>query len=159
MTTYAQTTDVSPGKSREEIETTLLRYGCDGFRYTWDGPLNANVLEFRLHGRMVRLFVPMPDKQDARVMERLTEIARKTKSSTKSEAVYEQACRQRWRAMLLYVKAILEAIENGVTTLDEALLSGIVLPGGKTFGQWATPQLDQIALEGRMPELLPDPKS
>ena len=157
MTTYAATTDVSPGRSREEIEATLVRYGCDGFRYTWDGLKNANVLEFRLNNRMIRLYVPMPDVNDRVQMDRLKAAAKAARQSTKPEALYEQAVRQRWRAMLLYVKAILEAIENGVTTLDEALLSGMVLPGGETFGQWAAPQLDRIALEGRMPPLLPGP--
>lgn len=47
------------------------------------------------------------------------------------------------------------AVKRELTTLDQALLDGRLLPNGQTVGQWAEPQLERFALEGRMPPLLP----
>lgn len=53
--------------------------------------------------------------------------------------------RQRWRALLLTVKAKLEAVECGISTLEQEFLAFIVLPNSMTLGDWimenALPQI------------------
>lgn len=68
---------------------------------------------------------------------------------------WEQACRQRWRALLLVVKAKLEAIETGIATFDGEFMANIVLPGGGTVGDWMTPQIERAYLTGAVPAMLP----
>ena len=51
----------------------------------------------------------------------------------------EQACRQRCRALLLIIRAKLEAVESGMTTLESEFLANILLPDGGTVGQWLSP--------------------
>jgi hypothetical protein len=79
----------------------------------------------------------------------------KLRSPEAQERAYEQAVRQRWRALVLWVKAVLEAAESGITTLEEALLSFILLPDNRTVGEWMEKQLEQVYLEGKMPPLIP----
>lgn len=70
------------------------------------------------------------------------------------EKAYEQACRQRWRALNLAVKAKLEAVSSGIASFEEEFLAHIVLPNGKTVGNLLVPQLGRAYLENKMPPLL-----
>lgn len=63
--------------------------------------------------------------------------------------------RQRWRALALVIKAKLEAIESGITTVDAEFLAHLVLPDGRTYGEFALPQIDEVYRSGAMPPLLP----
>ncbi len=72
-----------------------------------------------------------------------------------SDALWEQACRQRWRALALVVRGKLEAVEAGITTVEDEFLAHLVLPSGETFGEWAGPQLEAAYERGQMPALLP----
>jgi hypothetical protein len=153
MATYAAKTDVPADRSRAEIERTLERYGADQFIYGWDGPRAR--LGFRMHGRQVRLDVPLPDRHDSKYQ--LTATGRYRASADAARTAYEQDVRQRWRAVLLIIKAKLEAIDAGISTFDAEFLSSIMLPSGATVGEWAEPQLDRIYATGQMPRLLPGP--
>lgn len=53
---------------------------------------------------------------------------------------YEQAGRQRWRALALVIKAKLEAVGTGIVTFEEEFLAHIVLPSGRTVTQDVTPR-------------------
>ena len=75
-----------------------------------------------------------------------------------------QACRQRWRALLLVIKAKLEAVTAGISTIETEFLANIVLPDNTTAGEWMIPQIDQAYRTGQMPPMLPaagnsDPRS
>src|ERR1700723_2772498 len=45
----------------------------------------------------------------------------------------KQLARQRWRALLLVIKAKLESVESGIETLEEAFYANIVMPDGRTI--------------------------
>ena len=70
---------------------------------------------------------------------------------------WEQAGRQRWRALALVIKAKLEAVESGITEFDDEFMAHIMLPSGETFGSWAKPQIAAAYDTGDMPPLLPAP--
>ena len=147
MATYAKETTVSTDKSRIEIERTLERYGATAFMYGWEG--DRSLIGFQLDNKRYRLILPMPEKSDFR----LTDTGRaRTRDSINN--VFEQAQRQRWRAMALYIKAILEAAETGIITVENALQPYMLLPNGMTVGQWLSPQIDQIYLTSNMPPML-----
>lgn len=152
MSRYAENTSVSSERSRAEIEQTLARYGADGFMYGWDG--GTAVLAFQMHGRRIRFDLQMPDRASDDFQ--LTETGRE-RSPAQAAKAWEQACRQRWRALALVIKAKLEAVESGITMFEEEFLAHIVLPHGGTVGGWMLPQVDDAYKTGNMPPLLPGP--
>lgn len=152
---YAKETTVPPEKSRMEIEATVTKYGATQFLSGWSE--DKAVIGFTMRGKMVKFYLPIPDKTDKKY--RYTETGRWRTPSQRSDnaalQAWEQDVRQRWRALALVVKAKLEAVESGITTFEEEFLAHIVLPDGNTVGQWMTPQLSQIYTTAKMPALLP----
>lgn len=151
MGTYAKDTSVSSELSRLDIEKTLIRYGATGFAYATES--GRAMIAFRLQSRQVRFILPLPDINSDEF--RFTP-ARKTERSQKAKYdAWEQECRRCWRALLLVVKAKLEAIETGISTFDNEFMANIVLPGGTTVGEWMTPQIEEAYLTGSIPKMLP----
>jgi hypothetical protein len=151
---YAADTSVSTEASRAEIERTLRRYSASSFAYGWERERAA--VSFEAQGRRVRFVVPLPDRKDPDiVLYRHSSGHMMERSASAQEERWEQACRQRWRALALVIKAKLEAIESGISTFDEEFLAHIVLPSGQTVGEWVGPQIDTAYSLGQMPALLP----
>jgi hypothetical protein len=150
MPTYAKDTTVAVERSKGEIERTLQRFGASAFMYGWDA--GRAVVGFEVSGRRYRITLPLPAKNEFR----LTATGRVRSSAAAVEEAWEQACRQRWRALALWIKAVLEAAEAGITSVDEAMQPFVVLPNGETAGRWLAPQIDAAYQTGSMPALLPD---
>jgi hypothetical protein len=151
MSRYAADTSVSADRSRAEIERTLSKYGANQFLYGWDGP--KAVIGFRMGGRMIRFLLPLPEKDSVEFTHTRSRGTRR--SDAQAYLAWEQATRQRWRALALVIKAKLEAVESGITTFEEEFLAHTLLPNGTTVGEWAAPQLEEAYTKGRMPALLP----
>ena len=147
---YAAQTDVTTDRSRAEIERTLQRYGADQFFYGWQE--GAATIGFRMHDRRVQFVLPMPDPKSDEFTVTPQGWERAATAATK---MYEQALRQKWRALSLVVKAKLEAVESGITTFEEEFLAHIVLPNGQRVGQFMVPQIGIAYATGHMPPLLP----
>jgi hypothetical protein len=127
---YARGTKVPISRSREEIERTVLRYKADQFGSATDDAGGRAMIQFRMRSWLVRFILPLP----------------KDKS--------EQNHRERWRALLLCIKAKLETVESGITSFEEEFLPHIVTPRGDTFGEWAVPQLREMAKSGQLPRTI-----
>lgn len=151
MARYAENTSVSSDKSRAEIERTLARYGATSFMYGWE--LNRAVVGFVAYGRHVRFDLPMPNRQDREFTH--TPERGYARSDSQAEAAYDQAVKQRWRALALVVKAKLEAVEAGIVTFDEEFGMHFMLPNGMTVKDWMVPQIDKMYIDGKMPAMLP----
>lgn len=148
---YAKGTEVSVGRSREELERLLRNRGATGFMAGWEEGNEFHVVAFRLADRLIRLTVPRPWDDD----HRRTPTGRdRTAAATRKEAESEE--RRRWRSLLLVIKARLVAVDDGVETLETAFLPWVVLPNGQTIAEWIGPQLDTAYATQKMPELLPD---
>lgn len=154
MSRYAENTQVSADRSRNEIEKTLMRYGATGFAYGWQGP-NA-VIMFEMANRRIKFNLPMPDKKSREFTHTPNRGSRRTQEET--ERAWEQATRQRWRALALAVKAKLEAVQSGITTFEEEFMAHIVLPNGQTVGGWMQPQIESAYQGGKMPPMLGEGK-
>ena len=148
--TYARNTTVSAMRTRNEIEETLERYGADGFAYATQGNL-ATVI-FAMENRQIRFVLELPDPDNFRYTNHSPP---RERSQRAQQEAHDQACRQRWRALLLVVKAKLEAVSAGISTLEAEFLANIVLPDNTTAGEWMLPQIDQAYRTGQMPPLLP----
>ena len=129
MARYASQTTVSSDRSRAEIESTLRRYGADGFAYMSEA--DRAIIGFRFNGRTVKFLLPLPDRKD---FER-TPDKHLWRSPEATDKAWEQGTRQRWRALSLCIKAKLEAVEAGIVSFDDEFLAHFVLPGGQTVGQ------------------------
>jgi hypothetical protein len=147
---YAAGTDVPSDRSRTEIERTLIRYGATNFIYGWEK--DRVVIAFTAEGRQVRFLVPMPDPGDDEFTLTPT---RKRRSPTEAAKAYEQAVRQRWRALSMLVKADLEAVALGVVTFEDRFLAHIVMPDGRTVADMVRSGVDEAYRTGQVRELLP----
>ena len=146
-TGFTARTKVSADSSRAEIERTLHRYGAD---LVDQGPTTD--IRFRLGARHVRLNLTLPSPADPAftMFQRAGKVVAR-QSQVEMLRLYEQACRQRWRALALLIKAKLEAAEAGITTLEDEFLAATLLPDGSTMGEWARPQIDAAYRLGGMP--------
>ena len=151
MAKFAADTSVSSERSLMEIKQTVTRYGAQGFAYM--ETTQAAMVQFDAQGFRVRFVVPLPDRNASEF--RLTPARRTVRTKDQQLAAWEQAGRQRWRALALVIKAKLEAVESGITEFQSEFLAHIVLPNGQTVGEWAIPQVDRAYETGTMPPLLP----
>lgn len=157
MPTYARDTTVDSGASRAEIERTLKRFGCEAFGYMSD-PTGAQII-FEIGGRRVKFVLPLPDpaadefKYTVRKYKYTT--SRVARSPEAARSAYEQAVRQRWRALALCIKAKLEAIESGIETADEAFMAHLILAGGRTMAEAVAPHLEEVIESGALTLSLP----
>lgn len=147
---YAESTSVSSEKSRAEIDRVIGRYGAEQFAYGWDQ--GRAMVGFKMHNRQIRFILPLPDRNSREFKQTPTGRGR---TSAAAEAAYEQAVRQKWRALALVIKAKLEAVESGIVTFEQEFLANIVLPNGQTVGEWTAPQIEGVYATHDMPALLP----
>ena len=155
MSRFAEQTSVPSDKSRAEIERTLSRYGASSFMY--GTTQDRAIVAFEMAGRRIKFDLPMPNRNADEF--KLTPARRAVRNPEQQAAAYEQAVRQRWRALALVIKAKLEAVECGITEFEEEFLSHIVLPGGHTVGELIIPQIARAYETGEMPPLLEGPRA
>ena len=97
-----------------------------------------------MSGRRVQIMLLMPSIDD---YARTPRNSRRTAAAQRS--AWEQACRQRWRALLMIIRAKLEAVESVITTLESEFMANILLPDGGTIGEWLAPQIDEAYGTGK----------
>lgn len=148
MGKYAANTNVSSELSRLEIEKTLLRYGANNFAYAMTA--GKALIGFTMYERQIKFVLPLPEKDEFR----FTPTGRERTENSQYEA-WEQACRQRWRALNLVIKAKLEAVECGISIFEDEFMANIVLPGGQTVGDFMKPQIEKAYISGKIPQMLP----
>lgn len=141
---FAAQTQVSPEKSQLEIQRTLRKYGASKFG-VMEGEDGAHVM-FEFNRLMIQISVKLPDR--SRFTK--TEGGHRTRSASSQEAAFEQAVRQRWRALMLCIKAKLEAVETGISTVEKEFLAFVIMPDGRALAEHIGPQLKQLADTGKM---------
>lgn len=132
---YAEKTKVPVERTKAEIEQTLTRYGADRFMYFTES--GKAIIVFEAKDRRLRFDLPVP-----------------AGSSEKEQRV----ARQKWRALLLCIKAKLESVTSGIETFEEAFLAHVVLPDGMTVHQHTHARIENAYKGGEMTPLLPAPK-
>lgn len=149
MGTYAANTDVTSEKSRGEIERILTRWGADEYAYMMKR--DQAQIGFSYKGLRVRFILPLPDRNAAE----FTMHSRGARTASAADAAYEQAVRQKWRALALVVKAKLEAVESGISTFEEEFYAHLVLPSGHTVFETTQHQVaDMIQTGDRGPLMI-----
>ena len=143
---YAEQTSVSVDRSRTEIERILERYGADAFMYGTDQ--GKAVIQFRAENRLLKFVIRYPAQTEVA----LTPTGRPKRDQ---DAAHQQERRRLWRALALYIKAKLEAVESGIVLFDEVFMPHIVLPDGDTMAEKYVPQIAQAYSDGKVPLALP----
>lgn len=137
--TYAQNTKVPIDRSQGEIRKLLTKYGATGFAFAENTSM-AHVI-FEIKGLRIKFILHLPKTYSENA----------TQASIKA---CEQLCRAKWRSLVLCIKAKLECVESGITTLEDEFLAHIVLSSGQTMGDFSIPQIQQSYKENKMPPLL-----
>lgn len=130
---YVEKTTVPVSKSRIEIKELIRKHGARQFISGHSG--NKVMIGFTAENRQIRFIIEIPEG--------------------KTDKQQEQVERQRWRALLLVIKAKFEAIESGVSCFDNEFMAHIVLPDGQTISEYMLPQIESAYQSGAMPALLP----
>jgi len=107
---YANSTNVSPEKTQNDIRDTLRRYGANKFGIMEED--NQAHVMFEYNKLLIQLTI------------------------------------------LLAIKAKLEAIECGISTLEKEFMAFVVMPDGRSLGDHIIPQLEKISSTGKLPKLL-----
>ncbi|MGV6874525.1 hypothetical protein ACUSIJ_17785 [Pseudochelatococcus sp. B33] len=149
---YAADTSVSTDKSIAEIRATLRRYGAKEFMHV-EGEHEAAVV-FVMNDRRVMFRLQMPDPADWEFTHTPTKNALRTADA--ALAAWEQACRSRWRALALVVKAKLEAVAVGIVTFEDEFLANIVMPDGALVSEHVRPRIASAYEHNEMQPLLPN---
>ena len=127
---YAEDTKITVSKSQEEVKGLLKRAGSDQIAVYEAADKSA--VAFRVTGRFYRITVP---------------VRAKSRGADQEE-------RRAWRLLLLVVKAKLEAVREGATTIEREFLADMLTPDGSTVSEWIAEPL-RIAYEtGAMPQQL-----
>lgn len=152
MAKYAEGTSVGVERSIAEIRKVLEGHLCTGFMY---GEQNGTAgIGFVIQGCMVRITIPLPNRSDPDIGQ--TPTGRK-RSEAQSCSLYEAEVRRRWRVLVIAIKAKLELIKTGISSVQHEFLADYVLPDGRTLGEHVLPNIETIRQTGRIPRLLPGP--
>lgn len=150
---YAKGTSVSVERTEGEIKAMLRRYGATAMA-NFEGPRFA-VVAFEMKGRRITMRLPLPDRE-AEAFKR-TPAKRQLRSEDQKAAAWEQACRERWRALFLCIKAKLESVEANIETFDDAFMAHIQMPDGRTVSDHVQARIALAYESGTMQPLLPAP--
>lgn len=150
---YASGTSVDEGRSRQEIALELQRIGATRRAFYDDEPERKAVIQFEREGIRYRIELPLPDPHADEY--RYTPTGRWERTKRQQQEVYQQAVRERWRALSAYIKALRVGWESGIIKIEVALLPNVVLPDGQTVADYVAPQVAESYRTGQMPALIP----
>jgi hypothetical protein len=131
---YAEGTTVAASKTRQEIERLLATHGCAQRAIAHDDSQLRAIVTFKFKDRFIKL-----------------EVSLKAPRNKKPE----QFEREAWRRMLMLIKAKLEAIADGIGTIETEFLGSIMLPDGRTVADEVRGAIEQAYTTGQVSRLLP----
>jgi hypothetical protein len=126
---FAEDTRVPVGQSQDAVKKLLKAAGSDQIAVYEAAEKSA--VAFRIAGRFYRITVPVVEKANA-----------------------EQEERRAWRLLLLLIKAKLEAVREGATTIEREFLADMLMPDGSTVAEWTAAPLALAYDKGEMPSQL-----
>lgn len=151
--TYAAGTSVSVERSKAELDALLRKHGA-GLRIFGDDDEGGTAfVVFALRERQYRLEVPLPKSEEfAKKPQRGGGLVART--ADEQRRAHEQACRERWRAVVLLAKAKLELVAMGVSSVEREFLADLLLPNGTRVHAFVEAQIANSYETGGMPPLL-----
>lgn len=131
---YAADTAVAVEKSKQQIEAMLKQRGATEYGTGWNDTHDR--IQFTLKDSRIRFTLPRPKRADY-----LHDRNGRTRRNPVVDAAMAQADRQRWRALYLVIRAKLEAVDAGISILEQEFLAFVVTPNDLTVGDILVPRL------------------
>lgn len=153
---YAETTSVSVSKTKGDIDGLLRKHRAAGFG-VFEEQTRA-ILVFEMAHRRIVFHLPLPSTDEKRFTHYKRGYTEHRRTADAALTAWEQACRARWRALFLCIKAKLESIESGIETFEDAFLAHIQMPDGHSVSEHVRPRIATAYETGTMQPLLPAPK-
>lgn len=140
MKPYANRTDVTVEKSKGQIEKLLNEFKASAVMMATSA--DKSMVVFTMSDRNVKFILPLPQRAEHTTI-----------------GGFDQACRTRWRALYLALRAKLEMAATGITTFEDEFLAHIVMPDGQTVGEMTRPRIAQAYQSGEVRPLLEGPRT
>jgi hypothetical protein len=144
---YAEGTSVSVESSRGEITGILAKHGVE--RMAWATEPNGDALQFELGGQQYRFKIARPTLEDAK--QAYLDMGRSAwgwNHQADQQRAIDAEWRRRWRAHVLLLKAKLEFVAGGDTTLEREFMPALVAKNGLTLGEMIESKEGQKLLLG-----------
>ena len=140
---YAQDTTVSVESSQQEIGRIFSRYKID--TYVFGATPGQALVQFEAHGFPIKIAIPLPARPgNPRVMNPATG------RMVDANARWQQEIRSAWRALVLLIKANLEAVDHRITTVDRAFMAYLLAPDGRVLSEHVLPDYRDALTSGRL---------
>lgn len=153
--TFAKGTKTAIGDTEQQIKTMLRKAGAEGTAFLEEK--TRAIVAFHLNGRAIQFRLPLPSRDEHRFqfakVNQFASGGERRRAPDAAADMWVQACRERWRALHLCIKAKLESVEQNIESFDQAFLSHIQTPDGRTVGDQVIPELE-AQLAGRPPRPL-----
>lgn len=124
---HAATTTVPVAKSRAQIDKLLRDWACDGVR--WTDHFNE--------GRAILEFTWTPEQSETTYMARFEIVDPEEKN-------LDQGRRRIHRILRVFLMGQINAVAEGLVSLEEVFLPHIVGPDGKTVAQQMLPRMPEL---------------
>jgi hypothetical protein len=134
MQVFAIGTKVSVEKSRAELDTLLGKYGATARAIVVDDQQARAQVAFMLGGLKYRLDIPLPVRAmgEPPVLPRGWKVWSEFEREQWCLKQYDQTLRERWRVVVLLIRAKLEAVGLGLSTVEKEFIADLVLEDGRT---------------------------
>lgn len=152
---FAEGTEVPVARSRGEIEALVEQHGATKFMSFFEE--GRAVLAFAMKERLIRFTIALPQRDEDRFVYKEGKYYRTKRTELQIEAAFKQEERRIWRALLLVIKAKLEAVQSEITTFEQEFLPFIVLADGNTVGDTIIPKLNGLSGGNDLVRMLPAP--
>ena len=153
--TFAKGTKTAIADTEQQIKKMLQKAGADTIGII-EEPGRA-VVAFHLNDRAIQFRLPLPARSEHRFLfakvNQFASSGERPRDQAAALDLWVQACRERWRALHLCIKAKLESVEQNIESFDDAFLAHIQMPDGETVGDKMRVELAQ-QLAGRPPRPL-----
>ncbi len=134
---YAADTKVPVTTTQQALIGLLKTRGATQIVNGWSE--EAAQIGFQLQGRIYKMTIPIPPQLAGRSGRGIPPA---------------QIERSRWRTLLLVVKAKLEAVDAGLSTVEQEFLSSTVMPDGRTVFEHTQDAIEQAYVSGSVSPLL-----
>lgn len=139
---FAENTSVPVERTQGEIKKILSKYQASAFAFAEN--IETGMVQFEMKERRIKFLLPLGVRGKSK----------NKRGYIMDEKSLAQFNRSRWRGLLLAIKAKLECVESGITTLEQEFMAHIVLPNGKTIHEEMGNQIQIAYTKKQMPPLL-----
>lgn len=125
---YAEKTKVPVDKSMAEVRKILIKNGSEGVAIA-ETSENA-LVQFIFKSKSYKFIIKYPKSSDDDIFLNGKGYKR---TLVQIENAIEHEKKRLWRAMVLYIKAAIEAHNNGIIDFKRSMMSHMMLPSGQTI--------------------------